>query len=106
MEKIVCPYCGREFSLAEAAAAESFDRVDGRKQEKKNADIRAKLQGLKEQLMKEQEHIICHLLELERKKSEQEVTLTRIEEATVMVDNDDRRLAEELLRACGWTLDP
>ncbi len=106
MEKIVCPYCGKAFTLAEAQAKQSGVLSEGKPEEEKKSAIKERLFSLKEHLQREQEQIILHLLALERKKTVQAATIARIDEAAALVDKDDRKQAEELLRSCGWELDP
>lgn len=106
MEKIVCPYCGKAFTLAEAGAKQYGVLSEEKPEEEKKSVIKERLFNLKEHLQREQEQIILHLLELERKKTVQAATIARIDEAAALVDKDDRKQAEELLRSCGWELDP
>ena len=106
MEKIVCPYCGKAFTLAEAGAKQYGVLSEEKPEEEKKSVIKERQFNLKEHLQREQEQIILHLLELERKKTVQAATIARIDEAAALVDKDDRKQAEELLRSCGWELDP
>ena len=106
MENIVCPYCGKAFSLAEAGIKQSGVLSEGKPEEEKKSAIKERLFNLKQHLQREQEQIILHLLELERKKTVQAATIARIDEVAALVDKDDRKQAEELLRSCGWELNP
>lgn len=103
MEKIVCPYCGKNFAYARAKAKEAIGHA-GESQDTDD-EIRSLLLKLKQQLTREQEYISRRLVELEYKKAAKAAALAGIEKAEIQVDMNYREQAKDLLRSYGWDLD-
>ena len=103
MEKIVCPYCGKNFAYARAKAKEAIGHA-GESQDTDD-EIRSLLLELKQQLTREQEYISRRLVELEYKKAAKAAALAGIEKAEIQVNMNYREQAKDLLRSYGWDLD-
>ena len=96
MGKIVCPHCGKSFTLDEAKKGRTNAEDTEELLEKAAAEMKAALSAQERQLCMEQEKIAACMRELEQKKAAHAAASAAAEEARARAAMEEKMLADEL----------